>query len=178
MKKLLASSLATLLLLCCCASPVLAADAAETADKLHDDLRYQVEFALIPALLKDYEDEFFGLLHMDGSAFLLHMYQVPYEDAGVACPYAPADFSYEEKTVDGLEVRVLILPKIHLNMPNCERMLILKDPKTGTVQCFTVEKSLLDTYMLCSPYPVMHMNFGACTPENAEELALEIFKEQ
>ena len=149
---------------------------------MYFDERYILEQTFLPQSLyaEGCRQTVLALLKGEGE-FLVYMLNEIGKQTGNKCPYTADQFTLNPMLVpargDNPEFAMLVIdmpePEI---IPLSSRLIICHDMEWGNVKYLTVEKSLGDTFMLCSiSEDNDHENYGDA-PESKKDLCRRIYK--
>lgn len=160
----------------------------EQSSGLHHQLRYQVEFHLLPELLEEHAQVFIGDLEAQKGEALARFYRNLYARNRAFSPYEAADFVVAQLPAIGNRRLLRIeMPKEHLLPPLCARVYLVYDNGYNETAYYTLEMSMgsrlfaglvdekklppelsEEEYMMCAIERRNHVNYGKCMPEEIE----------
>ncbi len=128
------------------------------------ELRYLVEFRLIPGYLHYSRDAFPKDLVEHKEVLITALYYKQAEPE--ASPYTPEDFSVEDlEQIGNWNCVKIEMPDKHIRMPLCRRVYILWNSETDGIGYYTVEQSLKGNIMGSVDKEGTHFNYGEVRQE-------------
>lgn len=142
--------------------------------------RYKFEHAIFPYAAYESPNQLFRDLFSRREEVVLEMYKAAGKMMNWTPPYRASDFSVQPRLLDLNGEGCLV---IDIQMPPAMEILDCRDvylcfcPRIGKALYLTVERSLMNTYLLCGwTKERMHLNFGAIQPEEEFEQVVDLFK--
>lgn len=142
------------------------------------ELRYLVEFKVIPTMLFEQSENFIGSILDKKETYMTQIYDYVCKNADMENPYTDSDFRVTVFTPNEEQsVYIIHMPESGLEAPFCRRVFIIVDnsEEKSVLRYFTVEYSDENTSMLGEVNSDgIHINYGSVSDDVLQKTVYEL----